>query len=134
MTESNDVGFCRQLQLKKKVDIEMAKKLEVDGWTINDVLDLYKEESLFVDQRYQRKLVWSLSDKILFIDSLFQEFPIPNIMMVEYEDVEEKNNTYGIIDGLQRINAILSFMLCEFPVSVDGVTGYFDISCRTITS
>lgn len=133
MTESNDVGFCRQLQLKKRVDIEMAKKLEVDGWTINDVLDLYKEESLFVDQRYQRKLVWSLSDKILFIDSLFQEFPIPNIMMVEYEDVEEKNNTYGIIDGLQRINAILSFMLCEFPVSVDGVTGYFDIKCASAT-
>lgn len=35
----------------------MGKKLDVDGWTINDIMDLYKEDTLFVDQRYQRKLV-----------------------------------------------------------------------------
>ncbi len=35
----------------------MGKKLDVDGWTINDIMDLYKEDALFVDQRYQRKLV-----------------------------------------------------------------------------
>lgn len=116
-----------------KVGIEMGKILDVDGWTVNDVLDLYKEGSLFVDQRYQRKLVWSLADKVLFIDSLFKEFPIPNIMMVEYEAEDEKNNTYGIIDGLQRVNAIISFMLNEFPVCVNGVTGYFDIKCASAT-
>ena len=79
---------------------------------------------LFVDQKYQRKLVWSLSDKELFIDSLIKKFPIPNIMMVEYN--ENEKITYGIIDGLQRINAIISFMLEEFPIVVNGKSGYFD--------
>ena len=47
----------------------MGKKLAVDDWTINDILELYISNRLFVDQKYQRKLVWSLSDKELFIDS-----------------------------------------------------------------
>ena len=107
----------------------MGKKLDVDGWTVNDIMELYRNDALHVDQRYQRKLVWSLEDKVKFIDSLMKAFPIPNIMMVEYGDEEE--TTYGIIDGLQRINAIISFMLGEFPIDVNGKTGYFDINSAT---
>ena len=110
----------------------MGKKLDVDGWTINDIMELYKKNELFVNQRYQRKLVWSLEDKILFIDSLMKAFPIPNIMMAEYNG-KEGNTTYGIIDGLQRINAIISFMLGEFPISINGKIGYFNINCATGT-
>lgn len=110
----------------------MGKKLDVDGWTINDIMDSYIKNKLFVDQRYQRKLVWSLDDKALFIDSLIKMFPIPNIMMVEYNG-KEGNTTYGIIDGLQRINAIISFMLGEFPINVNGEIGYFNINCATGT-
>lgn len=95
-------------------------------------MESYTKNELFVDQRYQRKLVWSLEDKILFIDSLMKAFPIPNIMMAEYNG-KEGNTTYGIIDGLQRINAIISFMLGEFPISINGKTGYFNINCATGT-
>ena len=109
----------------------MGKKLAVDGWTINDLLEYCVNNDLFVDQKYQRKLVWSLKDKQLFIDSLFNRFPIPNIMMVEYSD--NNNISYGIIDGLQRINAIISFMLNEFPISIDGKLGYFDITAAPDT-
>ncbi len=105
----------------------MGKKLAVDDWTINDILELYVANGLFVDQKYQRKLVWSLDDKVLFIDSLMKKFPIPNIMMVEYSENDDVI-TYGIIDGLQRINAIISFMLGEFPITVNGKKGYFDIT------
>lgn len=131
MYVSNNVEYYRQLYTEG--GIEMGKKLDVDGWTINDIMDLYKEDALFVDQRYQRKLVWSLPDKVLFIDSLFKAFPIPNIMMVEYDEEGTENSTYGIIDGLQRVNAIVSFMLGEFPVYVNGVKGYFDIKCASAT-
>lgn len=71
--------------------------------------------------------MWSIEDKALFIDSLMNKFPIPNIMMVKYEESENKS-TYGIIDGLQRVNAIISFMLGEFPVKVGGKMGYFNMN------
>lgn len=105
----------------------MGNKIAVDGWTINDILELYVTDRLLVDQNYQRKLVWSLSDKELFIDSLINKYPIPNIMMVEYSK-NDNDSTYGIIDGLQRINAIISFMLGEFSIVINGKKGYFDIS------
>lgn len=54
-------------------------------------------------------------------------------MMVEYDEEGTENSTYGIIDGLQRVNAIVSFMLGEFPVYVNGVKGYFDIKCASAT-
>ena len=111
----------------------MGKKLDVDGWTVNDVMDLYVADELCVDQRYQRKLVWNLSDKALFIDSLLKTFPIPNIMMVEYKEEDTDYSGYGIIDGLQRINALISFMIGEFPISIDGENGYFDINSATGT-
>lgn len=110
----------------------MGKKIDVDGWTINDIFECYIRNELLVDQRYQRKLVWSLEDKALFIDSLMNKFPIPNIMMVEYEDDENKT-TYGIIDGLQRVNAIISFMLGEFSVKVNGRIGYFNVKATPDT-
>lgn len=110
----------------------MGRKIDVDGWTINDILESYVRNELFVDQRYQRKLVWSVEDKVLFIDSLINKFPIPNIMMVEYEDSENKS-TYGIIDGLQRINAIISFMLGEFSIKINGNVGYFDVTAAPAT-
>lgn len=110
----------------------MGRMLDVDGWTINDILESYIANKLFVDQRYQRKLVWSLEDKALFIDSLMKKFPIPNIMMVEYCENDDVI-TYGIIDGLQRINAIISFMLGEFPIKVDGKEGYFNLNAAPDT-
>lgn len=118
--------------MPRKGENAMGKKLAVDDWTINDILELYVANGLFVDQKYQRKLVWSLGDKELFIDSLIKKFPIPNIMMVEYSENDD-DITYGIIDGLQRINAIISFMLEEFPITVDGKRGYFDITATPST-
>lgn len=118
--------------MPRKGENAMGKKLAVDDWTINDILELYVANGLFVDQKYQRKLVWSLGDKELFIDSLIKKFPIPNIMMVEYSENDD-DITYGIIDGLQRINAIISFMLEEFPITVDGKSGYFDITATPST-
>lgn len=63
--------------MPRKGENAMGKKLAVDDWTINDILESYVANGLFVDQKYQRKLVWSLGDKELFIDSLIKNFRYP---------------------------------------------------------
>ena len=65
----------------------MGKKIDVDGWTINDILEAYIENELYVDQRYQRKLVWSLEDKVLFIDSFGAWTKIQHTV-VRYSDTD----------------------------------------------
>lgn len=81
----------------------------------------YRKGQLIVNRRYQRKLVWTLLEKQKLIDSILRKYPVPAILLAELEGPEEK---YEIIDGLQRLHAVLSFIEHSFP-DLDG--RYFDI-------
>jgi len=91
------------------------------GMSIQEGYRLYREEALFVNRRYQRKLVWTEEEKARLIESVLKGFPIPLILLAE----RAKNTppSYEIIDGLQRLNAIFSFIENAFPVG----GRYFDV-------
>jgi hypothetical protein len=76
----------------------------------------YNEDKLFVNRRYQRKLVWTQNEKQKLIESILKKYPIPAILVAEREDVP---GTYEIIDGLQRLHAIVSFIENTFS-TLDG--------------
>ncbi len=82
---------------------------------------MYREEKLFVNRRYQRKLVWTLFEKQKLIESILKKYPIPAILIAERDG---KPGTYEIIDGLQRLQAIMSFIETKFP---DLGSRYFNV-------
>jgi hypothetical protein len=82
----------------------------------------FRENKLIVNRRYQRKLVWTLEEKQKLLDSLLSKYPIPAILLSEIEGPKEN---FEIIDGLQRMHAILSFIETFYPI-VDG--RYFDLN------
>ena len=102
----------------------MTKPLDVKGKTISQIARWYFENQLYVNRTYQRKLVWSLEEKKLFIDSLLSRFPTPSIILNEV--FRDGKQYYEIIDGMQRLDAILSFLLGNFPVEYHDTLGYFD--------
>lgn len=53
---------------------------------------------------YQRRLVWDRKKKSLFIESLLMNIPIPPVFLYEID-----LNRYEVMDGQQRLNAILEF-------------------------
>jgi uncharacterized protein with ParB-like and HNH nuclease domain len=61
-------------------------------------------------------LVWTLEEKQKLIDSILKKYPIPAILIAEKED---KQGAFEIIDGLQRLHAILSFIETSFNTT-DG--------------
>ena len=65
----------------------------------------FTERMLYVNRKYQRKLVWSVKEEQSLIDSIIKKYPIPLILLAETD-----NNKYEIIDGMQRLNAIFSFI------------------------
>jgi len=77
---------------------------------------MFSDEKLFVNRRYQRKLVWTLEEKQKLIESIQKKYPIPAILIAERE---ESPGTYEIIDGLQRLHAIISFIETGFE-SLEG--------------
>lgn len=58
--------------------------------------------------------MWTLEEKQKLIDSILAKYPIPAILLAEIEGPEEQ---YEIIDGLQRLHAILSFIETAYPLN-----------------
>jgi len=88
------------------------------------VMEMYRRfrnNKLMVNRRYQRKLVWTLREKTKLIESILKGYPIPSILLAEQD-----NDTYEIIDGTQRLNAIFAFIENQFSVSWKGREVYFD--------
>lgn len=105
----------------------VSHKLDVKGKTIYQIIKWYYADALIVNRRYQRKLVWSLEEKRLFIDSIINGYPTPSIIVSAYDDGDDEDEWYEIIDGLQRLNAIVSFVDNDFGIMIDGEEKFFDL-------
>ncbi len=80
-------------------------------------LALYDSKSELSIPKVQRDLVWTLSQKQLLIDSIIKDYDIPKLY---FREVNEDGKKYEIINGQQRLNAILSFMRDEFSLPADA--------------
>jgi hypothetical protein len=89
---------------------------------VQKVYNWYRDGALLVNRRYQRKLVWTLAEKQKLIDSLLQEYPIPLIILAEIQS--SSPSAFEILDGLQRLHTIVSFIENAFPTE-DG--RFFDV-------
>ena len=90
------------------------------GMSVQEAYRLYRENKLLVNRKYQRKLVWTTEEKQNLIDSLIKDYPIPLILLADAS--EGSTQLFEIMDGMQRLNAIFSFI--ENAFSVHGK--YFD--------
>ncbi|MEY9094394.1 DUF262 domain-containing protein [Paenibacillus sp. RC84] len=94
------------------------------GMSVMNLYQLYRSNCLLVNRKYQRKLVWTKEEKEALIDSVLSQYPIPLILLAEKGVNDKGETTYEIIDGMQRLNALFSFIENQFPVN--GL--YFDVS------
>ena len=72
--------------------------------SFNEILDMYNNEELVIQPDYQRGFRWSNEQQSRFIESILLEMPLPPIFLIE-----DKDNVYELIDGLQRISSYLNF-------------------------
>jgi hypothetical protein len=93
------------------------------GMAVQEAYRLYRDNQFLVNRKYQRKLVWTDEEKEKLIDSILKGFPIPLILLAESTKPNDSSK-YEIIDGMQRLDAIFSFIENRF--SANGV--YFDVS------
>lgn len=91
-----------------------SKDLSIKGESIQSLYGSFVSKNFLVNRRYQRKLVWSVEEKRAFIDSIINGYPVPLILLAEV--INEKGRQLEIIDGMQRMNAIMSFIEQEFHI------------------
>lgn len=107
-----------------------ANTLAVTSKTIETVYREYLEGAYGVNRRYQRKLVWTVQEKQSLIDSVLHQFPLPQFLVAEADSSSDFR--FEIIDGMQRLNAIMAFIENEFPLSNDRKE-YFDLESLALT-
>lgn len=101
--------------------------LAVNSKTIETVYREYLENVYGVNRSYQRKLVWSVEEKQSLIDSILHQYPLPQFLVAEA--TADNVHRFEIIDGMQRLNAIISFIENDFPLNGK----YFDLQSLAST-
>ncbi len=85
--------------------------------TISEFYDNYTQKKYNFDASYQRKSdVWSEDKKSFLIDSILKNYPVPAIFMRPVVD-ENGKTRYDIVDGKQRLQAIISFIEGDIPLT-----------------
>lgn len=97
-----------QLSLIKNQDM----KLSFFQTTIADILSKNYYFGTNYDPIYQRDYVWDEQDKVKLIDSIFNCIEIGKFAYIETADMDLY---YEILDGKQRIRAIIDFYEDRFP-------------------
>jgi Protein of unknown function DUF262 len=69
----------------------------------------FEAGDLVIRPPFQRNPVWSKRQQSALIDSILLEYPIPELYMQDITDAEG-NQKYILVDGQQRIRAVLDFL------------------------
>jgi hypothetical protein len=79
-----------------------------------------EEKSLDLSPNFQRRPVWSDEQASYLIDTILSGLPVPEVY-IRSESSAEGKTTYEVVDGQQRIRAILKFGANDLELSGDDV-------------
>ena len=102
--------------------------------TISDLVLRFKDHQINLEPGFQRRSVWTVSDRVRFVQSILAGYPSPSIFL--YKRVQNGRTVYDVIDGKQRLETIYmftqvgSFKRGRFNVKLDlgedGGPGWYD--------
>lgn len=87
--------------LAREKDIRTAK-LDI---SFGELASMYSEGDLVIDPAFQRLFRWDAYQKTRLIETILIGLPMPSIFVVQKED-----STWELIDGLQRLSTVFSFI------------------------
>ena len=86
------------------------------GYSANDFLSWNDRGELTLQPKFQRRDVWSPKAKSHLIDTILRGLPIPIIFVRQSVDPKQRKTIREVVDGQQRLRAVISFCKDEFPV------------------
>lgn len=94
--------------------------------TISEFYERYQLKKYNFDPEYQRRGdVWSDEKQSFLIDSILKNYPMPPIFLHQVIDSTSGATKYNVIDGKQRLSAILKFINNEVELPSDYDVGAF---------
>ena len=94
--------------------------------TTHRISEFYRwqtEGSLKLNPPFQRNPVWSDKNRSYLIDTVLNQLPVPEIYM-QVDTNENGYTKYIVVDGQQRIRAILDFIAGTFAILESESTAF----------
>jgi len=83
-------------------------RYEAQTKTLQDIINLYKDDHLNLEPAFQRASVWNDRDRAHLVDSILRGYPLPAVFFRRRTN-DSGYLIYDVIDGKQRIESILRF-------------------------
>lgn len=110
----NELIDIEYLTENEELEIDDAENRKIvwqpKDFSIREFLSMLQDGDLDLQPEYQRKYVATPKIASKLIESIIMDVPIPVIYLAE-----EKDGTYSVIDGQQRLTSFLSFLSGKFP-------------------
>lgn len=96
-------------ETQEEVETEASGAIlaEADVWPISDIKAHAEKGRLNLSPSYQRGDVWPNVDAQILIESILRGIPLPSVILMRTN--EAGRSVYEVIDGKQRLTAILRF-------------------------
>ncbi len=91
------------------------KNFDTRAYSVADFLEWHRNGLLELSPDFQRRAVWSEKAKSYLIDTIIRGRPIPKIIISQR--LEGARSVRVVVDGQQRLRAILEFINGDFAIS-----------------
>ena len=82
---------------------------------VNEFIRWNADGTLILSPKFQRRRVWPPKARAFLIDTIMRGLPIPKLYMRQHLDTRTSRTIHEIVDGQQRLRAVLDF-------HTDGIT------------
>lgn len=81
----------------------------LEQYQISDLIEWDGSKRLVINHDFQRGNVWGNEARVYLIDTILRRMPIPKFYLRQIVNLETRQSVREIVDGQQRIRAILDF-------------------------
>ena len=101
----------------------------VSSRRLGDLLTDIEQKRLIVRPIFQRRLVWTNIVKDAFLDTVFRQYPFPEVFVAAGElDDTKLRRTQWLVDGQQRLSTLREYVLGSTDLVLKQVKPYAELS------
>src|SRR5262249_37425083 len=76
---------------------------------VNEFIRWRQDGGLVLSPKFQRRRVWPPKARAFLIDTILRGMPIPKLYMRQHLDLRSSKTIHEVVDGQQRLGAVLDF-------------------------
>ena len=90
------------------------ERVDYQPLIVQDLINWDKYQELNLSPWYQRRTVWTTPQKSYLLNTLMEQKPVPTLYFRHTVDLEQDKSLREVVDGQQRIRAILEYVNNDF--------------------